>query len=211
MANQVGSVDLRLVNDIPVGNSSLPSLTVTSDIKAIYPNTSNTGVKVPFAPQVVGRTLHFDDVNTFNRAANNPMPNTAYKYSGVTWTTDNLSCVSTVEGYVGINPANNRLGVDVFSTTVLGEGGDSLAGDVGFHLLGDIFGGATNKVNVVLGNGRPLSLADGTILKNINQGCYKTEFEYPIAEIDRQTAQKFLSGLWLFISAIILPIDLIIL
>nr|WP_174505708.1 TNT domain-containing protein [Acinetobacter sp. Marseille-Q1620] len=34
MVNQAGSVDLRLVNDIPVGNSSLPSLTATSDIKA---------------------------------------------------------------------------------------------------------------------------------------------------------------------------------
>ncbi|MDR7016403.1 DNA/RNA non-specific endonuclease, partial [Acinetobacter sp. 3657] len=191
-SSQRGSASLSLVNDIPVGSTTGEVLTASapaSPIKALYPSTASTQVKAPFV-STASRTLHFDNIDTFNRAANNPTPNTSYKYSGVTWTTDNLSRVSTVEGYAAISPANNRSGIDGLSTTVLGKGPDAVTGDIGFHLWGDLFGGPTNKVNIVPGNGRPLVLSDGTKLKNLNQGRYRADFEIPVAEIFKQTGQK---------------------
>lgn len=65
-----------------------------------------------------------------------------------------------------------------------------MTGDIGFHLWGDWFGGPTNRVNIVPGNGRPLVLSDGTKLKNLNQGRYRTDFEIPVAEIFKQKGQK---------------------
>lgn len=99
-ASQRGSASLSLLDDIPIANTDGTVLTASmpaSPIKALYPSTASTQIKAPFVSSA-SRTLHFDNIDTFNRAANNPTPNTSYKYSDVTWTTDNLSCVSTVEG-----------------------------------------------------------------------------------------------------------------
>ncbi|WP_152607786.1 hypothetical protein [Acinetobacter sp. A47] len=126
--SQRGRINSCSSDDIPTGSTTGEVLTASapaSPIKALYPSKASVQVKAPFV-STTSRTLHFDNIDTFNRAANNPTPNTSYKYGGVTWTTDNLSRVSTLEGYAAINPANNRSGIDGLSTTVLGKGPDAV-------------------------------------------------------------------------------------
>ena len=57
--------------------------------------------------------------------------------------------------------------------------------DIGFHLIADRFGGQTNRLNVVPGNGRPL--ADG--LPNLNQGAFK-RFENRVAGLAEQPGNR---------------------
>jgi hypothetical protein len=117
------------------------------------------------AAQGINRT--FTNVEDFNRAANAAEPNATYTYNGYTWKTDELGRVSSAEGQVQIAPLGGRAGTDGVSTVSIGKGADAQTGDVGFHLIGDQFGGPTNELNVVPGNGVP---ANG--VANLNQGAY---------------------------------------
>lgn len=62
--------------------------------------------------------------------------------------------------------------------------------DVAFHLIGNQFDGPINRLNLVPGSGRSVTLSNGTLLKNLNLSRYKIDFEHPIAEIYRQTGQN---------------------
>ncbi len=109
----------------------------------------------------------FTNVDAFNRAANKAEPNASYSYDGYTWETDGRGRVKSAEGPVKLKAIDGRKGTDGVGTQQIGKGPDAQPGDVGFHLVGDQFGGPTNRLNVVPGNGVP---ANG--LKNLNQGKY---------------------------------------
>ncbi|MFG6177464.1 DNA/RNA non-specific endonuclease [Halomonas sp. THAF12] len=115
-----------------------------------------------------GEIVHrFDNVTDFNRAANNPQPNARYEYGTYAWETDNLGRVTEASGTVRLDALDGRAGTDGISTSVIGKEGRP--GDVGFHLIGDQFGGPTNRLNVVPGNG---ARADPSGPPNLNQGQY---------------------------------------
>jgi len=57
--------------------------------------------------------------------------------------------------------------------------------DVGFHLVGDQFGGPTNRLNVVAGNGK--AIGDG--LPNLNQGAFK-RFENQVSKLASDPRNK---------------------
>jgi len=194
-ANQRGSASLGLLNDIPVGSTTGEVLTASMPappIKALYPSTASTRVKAPFV-STASRTLHFDNIDTFNRAANNPFPNTSYKYGGITWTTDNLSRVSTIEGEVSLKNHGRYVTPGEPNATVIGYSG--ALEDVGFHFIGNQFDGPINRLNVIPGSGRSVTLSDRTLLKNLNQSRYKIDFENPVAEIYRQTGKNVPVGI----------------
>jgi len=128
-----------------------------------------TPVVEDVAPVAQGINRTFTNVEDFNRAANAAEANASYTYNGYTWRTDELGRVSSAEGRVQIAPLEGRAGTDGVSTASIGKGADAQTGDVGFHLIGDQFGGPTNELNVVPGNGFP---ANG--VKNLNQGAYKS-------------------------------------
>lgn len=126
-----------------------------------------------------GRTVHgkkllkfesFDDLNT---AANAALPNAIYEYGSLRWTTDAQGRVARAEGQVLLDAVGRN---DPALQRRIGNEG--YATDVGFHLIADSFGGPTNRLNVVPGNGKPLP--DGT--KNLNTGAYAT-FERQIRQI----------------------------
>lgn len=109
-------------------------------------------------------TLRFGDEASFNAAAARAHPNSAYEYNGVTWHTDAQGRTRLVEGSLSEGSATrSRLQTEIGNLD--GVAADT---DVGFHILGHWFGGPTNPLNVVPGNGRPL--ADGT--KNLNNSGY---------------------------------------
>ena len=119
-------------------------------------------------------SYEFDNLDDFNRAANNPKPNSVYKYKDYTWKTDEKGRVIEASGKIDLESLNGRKGIDGVSTTAIGKEGQT--GDVGFHLIGDQFGGPTNRLNVVPGNGKRVD-PDGP--PNLNQGAY-AKFEKAI-------------------------------
>ncbi len=118
----------------------------------------------------------FDNAVDFNRAANNPLPNTRYEYGTYSYTTDTNGRVATAEGTIDLTPAGRN---DPDLQRQIGAEGRPT--DVGFHIIGDRFNGKTNRLNVVQGNGVPLG--DG--IPNLNQGAYK-RFENQINDIASQ-------------------------
>lgn len=189
-SSQRGSASIGLLNDIPVGSTTGEVLTASapaSPIKALYPSTASTQIKAPFV-STTSRTLHFDNIDTFNRAANNPIPNTSYKHGGVTWTTDSQARISMIEGEVSLKNHGRYVTSGEPQQATFGKGW--AFEDVAFHLIGNQFDGPTNGLNLVPGSGRSIILSDGTKLKNLNLSRYKTDFENPVAEIYKQTGKN---------------------
>ncbi|MFC4819282.1 DNA/RNA non-specific endonuclease [Dokdonella ginsengisoli] len=122
------------------------------------------------------KLLDFDSFDDFNAAANAAQPNSVYQFGDFRWTTDAQGRVIRAEGKVELTPVGRN---DPKLQTAIGnEGRDT---DVGFHIIADRFGGPTNRLNVVPGNGKPIG--DG--LPNLNNGAYK-RFENTIAELREQ-------------------------
>jgi YD repeat-containing protein len=130
----------------------------------------------------------FNNIDDFNRAAQNPVRNTRYEYGGYAWTTDSHGRVAEIEGMATPTSGNPRYRTPgTLSQADLGKVPGSQPGDVGFHLIGHQFGGPINPLNVVPGNGQPLALAAGGRLTNINQGRYSSQFEAAVAQLSRAT------------------------
>lgn len=107
--------------------------------------------------------IEFTNVKDFLAHANDPATNTAYKFNGYTYHTDDLTRTRLIEGVHANNPAGrNDLGLQ----RRIGYSGYDT--DVGLHLVPDSAGAPTSLLSVVPGNGR--ALADG--LSNLNQGAY---------------------------------------
>jgi hypothetical protein len=109
------------------------------------------------------RVVRLDDAAALKAAAEHAAPNTRYEFGTYSWTTDARGRTIEADGEVELTPArrDNPLQNEI--------GKEGAPTDVGFHLIGDRFNGPTNRLNVVPGNGKPLS--DG--LPNLNQGPYK--------------------------------------
>jgi len=122
----------------------------------------------------------FDDAADFNRAANNALPNARYEFGNYSYETDALGRIRTAEGQVSLTPAGRN---DTDLQAQIGHEGRST--DVGFHVIADRFGGQTNRLNVVPGNGRPIG--DG--VANLNQGAYK-QFENTVARLAENPANR---------------------
>ncbi len=118
----------------------------------------------------------FSNADDFNRAANNATPNTRYEFGNYSYTTDARGRVATSEGQISLTPTGRN---DPALQRDIGREGRPT--DIGFHLIADRFGGLTNRLNVVPGNGRPIG--DG--LPNLNQGAFK-RFENRVAELAGQ-------------------------
>ncbi|GEK22912.1 DNA/RNA non-specific endonuclease [Cellulomonas xylanilytica] len=103
--------------------------------------------------------LTFTDIDAFNRAANVPHPNAVYEFRGMAWETDHLGRTRSVSGQVNLGDGGRN------STLTAAIGNEGLDTDIGFHLIADSLGGATNRLNVLPGNGKPY---DGLV--NLNQG-----------------------------------------
>jgi hypothetical protein len=116
--------------------------------------------------------VQLDDAAAFKAAAEHATANTRYDLGTYSWTTDAKGRTIEAEGQVELNPA----GRDTTLQDQIGKEGEPT--DVGFHLIGDRFNGPTNRLNVVPGNGKPLT--DG--LPNLNQGAYK-RFENQVAKL----------------------------
>jgi hypothetical protein len=93
-----------------------------------------------------------------------------------------------IEGEVSLKSHGRYVTSGEPNTTKIGSEG--AFEDVGFHFIGDQFNGPINKLNVVPGSGRSVTLSDGTLLKNLNLSRYKTDFEHPIANIFRETGKN---------------------
>jgi hypothetical protein len=119
------------------------------------------------------RHERFDNIDDFVRATNDPMPNAKYTFDGVTWKTDRLGRLDSVEGPVSLNPVGRN---DPVLQRRIGYNGPDT--DVGFHVWPDQWGGPTSMVNVVAGNGKPIG--DG--LRNLNNGDY-ADFERKVTEL----------------------------
>lgn len=133
------------------------------------------------ADDVAGLTVRqFDNAADFNRAANNAAPNTRYEFGSYSYTTDAQGRVSIAEGEISLAPTGRN---DPDLQRQIGHEGRST--DVGFHVVADRFGGQTNRLNVVPGNGKPIG--DG--LPNLNQGAY-SRFEDRIAQIAQQPGNR---------------------
>lgn len=115
----------------------------------------------------------FDNADDFNRAANNAAPNTIYEFGNYRYTTDAQGRVSVAEGRATIDPVGRN---DEALQRRIGNEGRST--DVGFHVIADILGGQTNRLNVVPGNGRRID--DGQ--PNLNTGQYG-RFERAVREL----------------------------
>jgi len=118
------------------------------------------------------RTVRLEDAAAFKSAAEHAAPDTTYQFGSYSWTTDAEGRTIQAEGTVELTPA----GRDTALQEQIGKEGAPT--DVGFHLIGDRFNGPTNRLNVVPGNGKPLT--DG--LPNLNQGAYK-RFENQVAHL----------------------------
>lgn len=128
-------------------------------------------------PATGKRVLHFDNIDDFSRAANAAQPDTVYAFGNYRWTTDGEGRVIRAEGQVSLDPVGRN---DPKLQTQIGHEGYHT--DVGFHLIADSFGGPTNRLNVVPGNGKPL--ADGT--RNLNTGAYGHQFEGQVRALKRE-------------------------
>lgn len=117
-------------------------------------------------------TVRLDDEAAFKAAGEHAAPNTTYEFGSYSWTTDAEGRTVQAEGEVELTPAGRDKGLQ----TAIGKEGEPT--DVGFHLIGDRFNGPTSRLNVVPGNGKPLT--DG--LPNLNQGAYK-RFENQVAKL----------------------------
>jgi DNA/RNA non-specific endonuclease len=122
----------------------------------------------------------FTSADEFNRAANNAAPSTRYEFGNYSYTTDARGRVATSEGQISLTPTGRN---DSALQRTIGQEGRST--DIGFHLIADRFGGQTNRLNVVPGNGRPIG--DG--LPNLNQGAFK-RFENRVAEVAGQSGNN---------------------
>lgn len=129
---------------------------------------AETGVAVAGRP-----VLRFESLDDFNRAANAARPNTKYEFGTYRWSTDDHGRVVRAEGRVDLDPVGRN---DPELQRRIGHEGRPT--DVGFHVIADLFGGPTNRLNVVPGNGKPIG--DG--LPNLNNGAYK-RFENRIARL----------------------------
>lgn len=137
-------------------------------------------------PKITVRT--FNNIDDFNRAAQNPVRNTRYEYGGYAWTTDSRGRVAEIEGMATpVSGTPRYVTPGTLNQAQLGQVSGAQPGDVGFHLVGHQFGGPINPLNVVPGNGKPLPLAGGGRLTNINQGRYSSEFEAAVAQLSRAT------------------------
>jgi hypothetical protein len=128
----------------------------------------------------------------FNAAADNAAPLTRYTHNGYYYETDSLGRTEFFGGRPRVGAAgrpNNTL------QTAIGHEGQVLGhpNDVGFHLIGDLFGGQTNKLNVVPGNG----LGTG----NLNTGAYaafertiRTKALKPYTEVQLQMRAVYKNG-----------------
>lgn len=115
----------------------------------------------------------FDNADDFNRAANNAAPNTIYEFGNYRYTTDAQGRVAVAEGRATIDPVGRN------NPTLQRQiGNEGRSTDVGFHIIADILGGQTNRLNVVPGNGVPLG--DG--VPNLNTGQY-ARFERAVREL----------------------------
>ena len=124
-----------------------------------------------FVKQKLPAVIKVTDLATFNRMAENPLPNTTYEYGSYAWRTDSKGRVDQVSGT--IDPKDHgRQTTDSITTTKIGNDKGSKSGDVGFHLIGNQFNGPINRLNVVPGNGKP---SNG--VANLNQGAYASKFE----------------------------------
>lgn len=119
------------------------------------------------------QTVRFNSIDDLNAAANAAQPNTIYEFGTMRWTTDSEARVVRAEGRVELDPVGRN---DPNLQRQIGNEGRET--DVGFHLIADRFGGPTNRINVVPGNGKPIG--DG--LPNLNNGAYK-RFENEIADL----------------------------
>ena len=125
-------------------------------------------------------TMTFDNMADLNIHANVAKPLTKYVYKYVypdpggktlsmTWATDGMGRVKTVEGDLILpKSAGKRKGISL-QTKIGNEGHDK---DVGFHLVGHQFGGPINRLNVVSANGKPYHV-EGVRIKNLNTGEWK--------------------------------------
>ncbi|MCJ2189066.1 DNA/RNA non-specific endonuclease [Novosphingobium beihaiensis] len=120
-----------------------------------------------------GGVRRFDNADDFNAAANAATPNTRYEYGAYSYSTDARGRVDVAEGTLDLTPTGRN---DPALQAEIGHEGKPT--DVGFHLIADRFGGQTNRLNVVPGNGKPLG--DGTA--NLNQGAFK-RFENTVADL----------------------------
>lgn len=123
----------------------------------------------------------------FNNAANNASALTRYVYDGYVYETDSLGRSEFFGGKLKLEAAgrNTRL------QQAIGHDGVALGhpNDVGFHLIGDQFGGQTNRLNVVPGNG------------NLNNGAYaafertiKARAQSPNTEVEVQIRAVYKNG-----------------
>lgn len=134
----------------------------------------------PQSPPAPPKPVHtFTDVHTFNRAANQPEPDTVYKFGTYEWETDGKGRVAKVEGQIKLKKHGRQI-TDGVTTVSIGQSEDAEAGDVGFHLIGDQFNGPINNLNVVPGNGVSVGA-----LKSLNLSGYK-RWENQIAKLARQ-------------------------
>ncbi|MFT4082992.1 MAG: DNA/RNA non-specific endonuclease [Nocardioides sp.] len=119
------------------------------------------------AEQIEPAIFKFDDLEDFQRAANVPHPNVTYEFQGIRYTTDDLGRPIKVEG----TPLKTKGASDPKLRQEIGSGPDADADDVGFHLFAESFGGPTNKLNVVPGNGK-VTEANFEEFKNLNTSEY---------------------------------------
>lgn len=122
----------------------------------------------------------FDNAADFNRAANHAAANTRYEFGNYSYSTDARGRVEVAEGEIALDPVGRN---DPSLQRQIGHDGRDT--DVGFHVVADRFGGQTNRLNVVPGNGKPLG--DGQ--PNLNQGAY-SRFEDRIAELAEQPGNR---------------------
>ncbi len=140
---------------------------------------ASTSAPAPSPPAPSKPVRTFTKVEDFNRAANNPEPDTVYKFGTYEWETDGEGRVAKVEGQIKLKKHGRQI-TDGITTVSIGQSEDAEEGDVGFHLIGDQFDGPINNLNVVPGNGVSVGA-----LKSLNLSGYK-RWENQIAKLARQ-------------------------
>lgn len=115
-------------------------------------------------PNSSGKTeLNFASMAELNEASEPPQPDAIYRAENLTFETDHLShVIRATATNVQLSPADPRASL----RRKIGNEGEQF--DVGFHLIAHIFGGPTNRLNVVQGNGLRIPGAG----PNLNQGEY---------------------------------------
>lgn len=119
------------------------------------------------ATQIEPAVFKFDDLADFQLAANTPHPNVVYEFQGIRYTTDYRGWPISVSG----TPLKTRGAADPALRRAIGAGPDAVDGDVGFHLFAESFGGPTNRLNTVPGNGK-VSRENFEAFKNLNTSEY---------------------------------------